>query len=104
MVTYDTALRALGDRTRLAIFEFLVERPRAVVELAAELPLTRPAVSQHLKVLREAGLVTDRAEGTRRIYQVNPAGLEAVRDWLDGFWDEALAAFKAAAEAGKERV
>lgn len=84
------------------MFEQIARRPRAVGELARELPVTRPAVSQHLKVLKEAGLVTDRAEGARRIYHVNPSGVEAIRHWLDGFWDEALAAFKQAAETGEE--
>jgi DNA-binding transcriptional ArsR family regulator len=96
-------LQALGDPTRLAVFEQIARRPRAVGELAQELPVTRPAVSQHLKVLKEAGLVTDRADGARRIYHVNPDGVEAIRHWLDGFWDEALAAFKQAAEAGEDR-
>jgi DNA-binding transcriptional ArsR family regulator len=95
-------LQALGDPTRLAVFEQIARRPRAVGELAQELPVTRPAVSQHLKVLKEAGLVTDRAEGARRIYHVNPSGVEAIRHWLDGFWDEALVAFKQAAESGED--
>jgi DNA-binding transcriptional ArsR family regulator len=98
VTAYGTALQALGDPTRLAIFERIATRPRAVGELADELPVSRPAVSQHLKVLKDAGLVVDRAEGARRIYQVDPAGVEAVRQWLDGFWDEALARFKEAVE------
>jgi DNA-binding transcriptional ArsR family regulator len=102
VTAYANALQALGDPTRLAVFEQIARRPRAVGELAQELPVTRPAVSQHLKVLKAAGLVTDRAEGARRIYHVNPDGVEAIRHWLDGFWDEALAAFKQAAEAGQE--
>jgi DNA-binding transcriptional ArsR family regulator len=102
VAAYNSALQALGDPTRLAVFEQIARRPRAVGELAQELPVTRPAVSQHLKVLKEAGLVTDRAEGARRIYHVNPSGVEAIRHWLDGFWDEALAAFKKAAEPGEE--
>jgi DNA-binding transcriptional ArsR family regulator len=89
---------ALGDGTRRAIFERLVERPRAVGELAGDLPVTRPAVSQHLRVLKDAGLVFDRAEGTRRVYAVNPAGLATLRGDLDRFWTQALAAFKAVAE------
>ena len=93
---------ALGDRTRRQIFEALAGGPRAVGELAAELPVSRPAVSQHLKVLREAGLVSDRAAGTRRIYQVEPEGLRALRDYLDGFWNRSLASFKAAVEGGEE--
>jgi DNA-binding transcriptional ArsR family regulator len=103
VAAYGSALQALGDPTRLAVFERIVARPRAVGELAAELPVTRPAVSQHLRVLKDAGLVIDRADGARRIYQLNPAGVEAIRDWLDGFWNEALAAFKRAAEAGEDR-
>lgn len=94
MATYGNALSALGDPTRLAVFERIAERPRAVGELAGELPVSRPAVSQHLKVLRDAGLVVQTAEGARRIYRVNPAGVEAIRHWLDGLWDEALARFK----------
>jgi DNA-binding transcriptional ArsR family regulator len=102
VTAYGPALLALGDPTRLAVFERIVQRPRAVRELADELPVTRPAVSQHLRVLKDAGLVVDRAEGARRIYEVNPAGVEAIRAWLDGFWDEALGRFRAAAEAGKD--
>jgi DNA-binding transcriptional ArsR family regulator len=89
---------ALGDPTRRAILEHLAERPRAVGELAAELPVSRPAVSQHLRVLKDAGLVVDRPEGTRRIYQVDPDGVAALRADLDRFWSSALAAFKAAVE------
>jgi DNA-binding transcriptional ArsR family regulator len=89
---------ALGDGTRRAIFERLVERPRAVGELAGDLPISRPAVSQHLRVLKDAGLVSDRADGTRRVYAVNPAGLEALRADLDRFWSHALTAFKRTAE------
>jgi len=89
---------ALGDPTRRAIFERIAERPRPVGELARELPVSRPAVSQHLKVLKDAGLVIDRAEGTRRIYQLDPDGVGALRSYLDRHWNQALAAFKAAAE------
>jgi DNA-binding transcriptional ArsR family regulator len=89
---------ALGDPTRRAILEHLADRPRAVGELAAELPVSRPAVSQHLRVLKDAGLVIDRPEGTRRIYQVDPDGVAALRADLDRFWSSALAAFKAAVE------
>lgn len=92
-------MSALADPTRRAIFERLVDGPKAVGQLAEGLPVSRPAVSQHLKVLREAGLVVDRAVGTRRVYQLNPAGLGALRAWLDRFWDQALAAFAAAAES-----
>ena len=91
---------ALGDPTRRAIFERLRRGPRAVGELAADLPVSRPAVSQHLRVLKAAGLVTERRNGTRRIYRVDPAGLEALRSYFEGFWEEALAAFKEAAEKG----
>lgn len=94
-MTYSaTALQALGDPTRLAILERLVERPQAVVELADQLPVSRPAVSQHLRVLKAAGLVTDQAVGNRRIYRVDPAGLAALRDQLDRFWNRALANYK----------
>ena len=85
---------ALADPTRRTIFELVASRPRAVGELAEELPVTRPAVSQHLKLLKTAGLVRDTAEGTRRIYRANPAGLEELRAQLDGFWNQALANFK----------
>ena len=89
---------ALGDPTRRAIFERLGEGPRAVGELASELPVSRPAVSQHLKVLKEAGLVVDTAQGTRRLYRLDPDGVGAVRAYFDTFWNQALAAFKAAIE------
>jgi DNA-binding transcriptional ArsR family regulator len=95
---------ALGDGTRRAIFERLAERPCAVVELAEGLPVSRPAVSQHLKVLKDAGLVMDRADGTRRIYQVAPDGLGALRAELDRFWNQALAAYKEAVEQDTEEV
>ena len=99
MTTYQVeALTALGDPSRRAIFERLADRPRAVGELAGELPISRPAVSQHLKVLKDARLVVDRAVGTRRIYQVDPDGLAALRGYLDHFWDQALAGFKTAVE------
>ena len=93
------ALEALGDPTRRAIFERLVTRPQPVRDLADALPVSRPAVSQHLKVLKGAGLVTDRAAGTRRIYRVEPQGGAAMRDYLDRMWDTALTAFAAAAES-----
>ncbi|MDT4920179.1 MAG: hypothetical protein QOI15_1081 [Pseudonocardiales bacterium] len=85
---------ALGDATRLAIVELLAARPRTVGDVAAELPVSRPAVSQHLKVLKEAGLVSERPAGTRRIYRLNPAGVQAMRDQLDTFWSRALAAYE----------
>jgi DNA-binding transcriptional ArsR family regulator len=94
---------ALGDPTRRAIFERLAGRPRSVGELAAELPVSRPAVSQHLKVLKDAGLVSDRAKGTRRLYRVDPGGVGAMRDYLDRFWDEALTAFKDAVEGTDDK-
>lgn len=85
---------ALADRTRRAIVECLADQPRSVGELADELPVSRPAVSQHLRVLRDAGLVTERAAGTRRIYRVNPAGVAALRDQLDKFWDRTLSGYQ----------
>jgi DNA-binding transcriptional ArsR family regulator len=96
------AFAALAEPTRRTIIERLAERPMAVGELAAHLPVTRPAVSQHLKVLKQAGLVRDRADGTRRIYRVDPAGLGQIRQWLDRFWDKSLAAYAAAAEREDE--
>ena len=94
----------MGDPTRRAIFERVAEQPRAVGELARELPVSRPAVSQHLKVLKEAGLVLDRPDGTRRIYQLDPGGLDALRAQLDRFWTKALANYKAVAEQRTEEV
>ena len=85
---------ALGDPTRRKIFELVAEQPSAVVDLARKLPVSRPAVSQHLKVLKEAGLVIESAEGTRRIYRLDPRGIGAMRDWLDAHWATALDAFK----------
>ncbi len=96
------AWTALGDPTRKAIFELLVDRPRAVVELAGALPVSRPAVSQHLRVLKDAGLVIDRPEGTRRIYCIDPDGLVALRADLERFWGSALAAYKSAVEQPTE--
>ena len=99
MDTYiQSGLRALGDPTRLAIFEMLGAHPRAVNELAAGLPVSRPAVSQHLRVLKDARLVRDRRDGTRRIYELNPEGLALLRDHFADLWDKALAAFQKAAE------
>jgi DNA-binding transcriptional ArsR family regulator len=97
-MTNARAFAALADPTRRAVFERLADGPRAVSELADGLPVSRPAVSQHLKVLKEAGLVTDRPEGARRVYQIDPAGLGQIRAWLDRFWDAALDAFKAEVE------
>jgi DNA-binding transcriptional ArsR family regulator len=103
MANVSTALAALADPTRREIFERLARRPAAVGELAAQLPVSRPAVSQHLRTLKEAGLVSDRALGTRRIYQIDPQGLGAMRAWLDRFWTEALDAFKAEVEKHEEK-
>ena len=94
----NAAFAAIADPTRRRVLERLALGPRAVGEIAAALPVSRPAVSQHLKVLKEAGLVSDRQEGARRIYAIDPNGLGAMRAWLDQFWDTALLAFKAEAE------
>jgi len=97
-MTYEAALSALADPTRRQVFEQLRAGPRAVGDIAADMPVSRPAVSQHLKVLKLAGLVGDRAEGTRRVYYIDPSGLGALRKWLDQFWDQALGAFQAEIE------
>jgi DNA-binding transcriptional ArsR family regulator len=97
MANHGAVLTALADPTRRAIFERLAARPGAVGELASELPVSRPAVSQHLKVLKQAGLVTDRAEGTRRVYSVEAAGVAAIRDYFDQFWQQSLARFRTVA-------
>ena len=94
----SNGIGVLGDPTRRAIFERLARGSCSVGELAEELPVTRPAVSQHLRVLKDAGLVFDRPDGTRRLYQLDPDGVGALRAYLDQFWNQALAAFKAAAE------
>ena len=94
----DRVFAALADPTRRSVFERVAEQPRTVGALAANLPVSRPAVSQHLKVLKEAGLVADQPEGTRRVYYIDPEGLGALRAWLDQFWDQALAAFQAEVE------
>ena len=99
MANANHAFAALADPTRRAVFERLARGPRAVGELAKGLPVSRPAVSQHLAVLKEAGLVKDHADGTRRVYRIDPAGLGAIRQWLDRFWDQSLASFKAELEA-----
>jgi len=101
-MAYGNALEALADPTRRAVFQQLRGGARSVGEIAAQLPVSRPAVSQHLKVLKEAGLVRDEPRGTARIYRIHVEGLRELRDWLDGFWDEALANFKAHAERGAE--
>ncbi|HKR72358.1 MAG TPA: metalloregulator ArsR/SmtB family transcription factor [Streptosporangiaceae bacterium] len=99
METYGVdALGALGDPTRRAIFECLARRPMAVGQLSAELPVTRPAVSQHLKVLKQAGLVTDQVDGTRRIYRINQVGVQAIHHYLDQMWSQALTGFQLAAQ------
>jgi DNA-binding transcriptional ArsR family regulator len=100
---YEVALAALGEPTRRTIFERLAARPRAVGELAEELPVSRPAVSQHLRVLREAGLVAEEPVGTRRVYRVDPSGVAAVRAYFESFWDALLADVKAEAEAQERR-
>jgi DNA-binding transcriptional ArsR family regulator len=97
-VAYADALTALADPTRRSVFETLREGPRSVGDLARGLPVSRPAVSQHLRVLERAGLVKARRDGTRNFYSVNGDGLAELREYFEGFWDEALAAFKAAAE------
>jgi DNA-binding transcriptional ArsR family regulator len=100
--TYEAGLDALGDRTRRAIVQHLADRPRSVRELADQLPVSRPAVSQHLKVLKDAGLVTERTSGTRRIYRLNPEGVAALRDQLDTFWNRSLDSYAEVAEHPKE--
>ena len=99
-----SALGALGDPTRRSIFERLAEKPAAVGELADRLPVSRPAVSQHLKVLKAAGLVTESTEGTRHIYRIDPRGIGSMRDWLDQYLGDALEAFKAYAEAQEDKA
>ena len=98
MTTYQELFEALGDPTRRAVFELLAEGPMAVGELARRLPVSRPAVSQHLRVLRAAGLVFDRPEGTRRVYAVDPAALAELRGYVESFWRKALDSFKEATE------
>jgi DNA-binding transcriptional ArsR family regulator len=102
VLTNGHPLDALGDPTRRQIFELLRSGPRSVGDLADDLPVTRPAVSQHLRVLEEARLVTHRKNGTRHLYELDSAGVGVLRDWVDGFWNEALARFKAAAETKGE--
>lgn len=105
-MTYGNTARsfeAMGDPTRRDIVERLAARPRSVGELAAELPISRPAVSQHLKQLKEAGLVTDEAAGTRRIYRLDPRGIGAMREVLQDYWNRALGSFKAFADALDEQ-
>ncbi len=102
MTNASRALAALGDPTRRQIFERLAERPSSVGALAEQLPVSRPAVSQHLRVLKEAGLVDETPDGARRIYRIDPRGIGAMRDWLDEHWDRALAAFKDFVETPEE--
>jgi DNA-binding transcriptional ArsR family regulator len=97
-MAYQAALEALADPTRRTVFERLRGGPRAVVDIAGDLPVSRPAVSQHLKVLKDAGLISSRREGTRNLYRIEAGGLAALRDYLEGFWDEALEAYRDAAE------
>jgi DNA-binding transcriptional ArsR family regulator len=97
-MAYALALDALADGTRRAVFEQLRDGPLSVGDVAARLPVSRPAVSQHLRVLKDAGLVSDERAGTRRLYRVEPDGIAELRDYLDEFWDRALAAFKEAVE------
>jgi len=97
-MAYSRALSALADPTRRRVFERLKSGPQSVGRIARGLPVSRPAVSQHLKVLKDAGLVADQAEGTRRVYYIDPGGLSELRRWLDQFWDHALASFQAEAE------
>jgi len=97
-MTYKKTLAALADPTRREVFERLKSGPQSVGTIARRMPVSRPAVSQHLKVLKEAGLVGDRPEGTRRVYYIDPNGLGALRQWLDQFWDQALTAFQAEIE------
>ena len=103
-MTNALAFAALADPTRRAVFERLAGGPRAVNELADGLPVSRPAVSQHLKVLKDAGLVVDRRDGNRRMYQLNPDGVGALRAYLDRFWTLSLAAFRHAAEQPPKEV
>ena len=103
MLTYvDAGFTALGDGTRRAIFELLADGPQPVGAIAEQLPVIRPAVSQHRKVLKEAGLVIDRRNGTRRLYEVDPQGLAALRSYFEQFWNRNLAAFKRAVEQRPE--
>jgi DNA-binding transcriptional ArsR family regulator len=102
-MAYATALAVLADPTRRKVFERLRAGPRPVHVLAAGLPVSRPAVSQHLKALKDAGLVEDRSEGARRIYSLRREGLVELRDWLDSFWGDALEAFKEEAEKPRRR-
>ena len=104
METYgDVGLGLLGDPSRRAIFELLARRPSSVGELAEQLPISRPAVSQHLRVLKDGGLVTSESQGTRHVYRLNPNGVTALRAYLDRIWEESLTAFQKAAEAAADQ-
>ena len=103
MANASVQFAALSDPTRREVFQRLRSGALSVGEIAHGLPVTRPAVSQHLRVLKDAGLVTDRAEGTRRVYQIDPKGIAAMRVWLDQFWDAALHAYAAEVKAAKKR-
>jgi DNA-binding transcriptional ArsR family regulator len=102
-MAYQNAFAALSDPTRRAVFERLIDGAQPVGRIAKGMPVSRPAVSQHLKVLKEAGLVTDRAEGTRRVYSIDPNGLGALRRYLDQFWEQTLEAFAAEVEKDAAR-
>ncbi len=104
MTANGSALAALADPTRRELFERLADHPQAVGELAGQVAVSRPAVSQHLKVLKDAGLVTDQADGSRRIYRLDPSGIGDLREYLDRFWGTALAAFKDRAEGSARQV
>ncbi|MBV8564507.1 MAG: winged helix-turn-helix transcriptional regulator [Methylobacteriaceae bacterium] len=102
MADVERAISALADPTRRTVFERLIDGPQSVGALARGLPVSRPAVSQHLQVLKSAGLVADRAEGARRVYRIDPAGLGAIRAWLDRFWTQALDAYQAEIDSKEE--
>lgn len=101
-MTYERSLQALADPTRRTIFEGLRNGPRSVGDIARDLPVSRPAVSQHLKVLKEARLVRERRQGTRRLYSLDPTGIDTLKDYLDRMWTDALEAFKQAAEQAEQ--
>ncbi|RLK10232.1 ArsR/SmtB family transcription factor [Ruegeria conchae] len=103
-MTYHDTFYALGDPTRRQVFEAVADKPRAVGELAGELPVSRPAVSQHLKVLSDAGLVECRAEGTRRIYAARPGGLNEMRAWLERYWSDVLESFAIEVNEGGQDI
>ena len=102
MANISLAITAMSDPTRRRVFEGLADGPRSVANIARDLPVSRPAVSQHLRVLKDAGLVFDTKQGTRRLYQIDPEGIDNIRKYFDQFWKRALAAFKEAAERDKE--